>query len=310
MRTMHRALCLATATLALATANEEVQRETLNVGVTVGDANVGASFTAGCFRMEQGKLNVMVCLDKKSSAALTAAKRKWEGVKKRGLTRTFFPIKDEGERSMNERDCTCLQCRCLVYPCGATRSPHLSPKLSHFLPPTSLPHSSTATIAYAKVEGNFQNSATKPSCQFSWEGLDAELFDALKTTPPQISVGKKDITIAATEKVPFSLLLPLEQNDGVFPITGSTGIMTTCSMVAKGMPVGTAPLAPVPVVATTPVEEVSASPPATVVDPVVEPEPAAAVIDKQEVSSPAAAIKASVLMTVGLGVVTMLLILL
>jgi hypothetical protein len=77
MRT-YSALCMASA-LAVAMAAEEPQRETLNVGLTVGDAKVGASFTQGCYRMDQGKLSVMVCLDKKLSTALTAAERKWEG---------------------------------------------------------------------------------------------------------------------------------------------------------------------------------------------------------------------------------------
>ena len=159
----------------------------------------------------------------------------------------------------------------------------------------------TAKVAYAQVDGVFQNAARNPSCTFTWEGLDPALFNALKTTPPQISVGKKEV-IGATEKAGFSLLLPLEQNEGVFPITGSTGMMTMCSLVAKEMAAVTPPLAPAPV-ATTPVEEV------TPVDPVVvEPEPAPATIDKQEVTSPGAALKASVLMTLALGAVTMLLI--
>jgi len=159
-------------------------------------------------------------------------------------------------------------------------------------------------VAYAKVDGVFQNSARSPSCTFTWEGLDPALFNTLKTSPPQISVGRKEV-IAATEKAEFSLLLPLEQNEGVFPISGSTGLMTMCNLVATGMPAITAPLAPEPV-ATTPVEEAAAT---EVVDPVVVPEPAAAAISKQEVTSPGAALKASALMTVALGVVTMLLIL-
>ncbi len=77
------ALCVASA-LAVVVAAEEPQREMLNIGVTVGDANVGASFTQGCYKMDQGKLNVMVCLDKKLSTALAAAARKWE---ERGLLR-------------------------------------------------------------------------------------------------------------------------------------------------------------------------------------------------------------------------------
>ena len=72
------ALCVASA-LAVAAATEEPQRETLNVGFTVGDTNVGASFTAGCYKMDQGKLTVMICLDKKLSTALTAAEREWKG---------------------------------------------------------------------------------------------------------------------------------------------------------------------------------------------------------------------------------------
>jgi len=166
----------------------------------------------------------------------------------------------------------------------------------------------TAKVAYAQVDGVFQNAARNPSCTFTWEGLDPTLFNALKTTPPQISVGRKE-AIGATEKAGFSLLLPLEQNEGVFPITGSTGMMTMCSLVAKGMTAVTPPVAPAPMV-TTPVEETTPNgPPAELVDPVVvEPEPAAATIDKQEVTSPGAALKASALMTLALGAVTMLLI--
>lgn len=164
----------------------------------------------------------------------------------------------------------------------------------------------TAKVAYAQVDGIFQNAARNPSCTFTWEGLDAALFNALKTTPPQISVGRKEV-IGATEKAGFSLLLPLEQNEGAFPVTGSTGMMTMCSLVAKEMPVGTPPLAPAPV-ATTPVEEDAIAPPAELVDPVVDPEPAAAAINKQEVTSPGAALKASAVMAVVLGAVTMLLI--
>ena len=165
----------------------------------------------------------------------------------------------------------------------------------------------TAKVAYAQVDGVFQNAARNPSCTFTWEGLDPTLFNALKTTPPQISVGRKE-AIGATEKAGFSLLLPLEQNEGVFPITGSTGLMTMCSLVAKGMTAVTPPLAPNPV-ATTPVEEATATtPPAELVDPVVEPEPAPATIDKQEVTSPGMALKASALMTLALGAVTVLLI--
>lgn len=163
-------------------------------------------------------------------------------------------------------------------------------------------------MAYAKVDGVFQNSARSPSCTFTWEGLDPALFNTLKTSPPQISVGKKkEVMIAATEKAAFSLLLPLEQNEGVFPVTGSTGIMTMCNLVASGMPAVTPPAAPEPV-ATTLVEDVGPIIPPPGVVPVVKPEPAVAVNDKEEVTSPGAALKASAVMTVALGVVTMLLI--
>lgn len=270
----------------------------LNIGITVGDANVGASFTQGCYKMDQGKLNVMVCLDKKLSTALAAAARKWE---ERGLLRGGLWLGHYQSHVTQAADAHITNHNpfdsILAGEVPTTHSPISFPFL--------LPSQQTAKVAYAKVDGVFQNGA-RPSCSFTWEGLDPTLFNALKTSPPQISVKTKEV-IAATEKAAFTLLLPLEKNEGVFPITGSTGMMTMCSLVASGMPAVTAPLAPEPV-ATTPVEEavpIRAIPPPGVVP---EPEPAVAVIDKQEVTSPGAALKASALMTVALGVVTMLLI--
>ncbi len=117
-------------------------------------------------------------------------------------------------------------------------------------------------MAYAQIDGVFQNDARTPSCKFTWASLDAALFETLSATPPQIMVQKKE-SFAATEKAAFSFSLPLEQGT---LISGSTGSITMCTLT------GLTPEAPAATTTTTTTTTTTPLPqetPAVVVDPVV-----------------------------------------
>ena len=98
--------------------------------------------------------------------------------------------------------------------------------------------------------------------------MDEAVFKTLSANPPTISVQTVG-TFADKETQTFDFLLPIASNPGSTALSGSTGAMTTCTLV------GLTPAAAA-TTTTTPATTTTTTAPAVIVDPPVEDVDAAA----------------------------------
>ena len=97
----------------------------------------------------------------------------------------------------------------------------------------TLTYTYTVTEPYAQVSGIFTNGA-KGSCSFWWEGTSAA-YDALAKYPPTnvMVMAPAAGTLAPSERVGFSFVLPFMENAGMASMVGNSGAMTACSLITK-----------------------------------------------------------------------------
>ena len=85
------------------------------------------------------------------------------------------------------------------------------------------------------MQGTFVNTPTGKglaktlTCTFYVEGLTDDFAQLSKYPPAVMAIVGSGAT--ADEKIDFSFLLPITENEGTTPVKGSTGPMTACKLV-------------------------------------------------------------------------------